>query len=215
MQAAGGEVMPSFGGGGGHEVAQTCTNTTSLTAAYANVINTYSVPRLDFDIEGPILDDSTSNSRRNAALAALQTQNPAVQVEYTLPVAPNGLPSEEMGLLRDAKSKGVKVSVVNLMTMDFGDGESALNNAISAAKATASQLANLYGISVSAAYAMIGLTPIAGKNDDDENFTQANAKTLETFAASNGVAELSFWEMYSFDKKTGYAYSKIFNAITS
>jgi chitinase len=120
-----------------------------------------------------------------------------------------------MGLLRDAKSKGVKVSVVNLMTMDFGDGENALNDSISAAKATASQLASLYGISTSAAYGMIGLTPIAGKNDDDEVFSQSDAKALETFAASNGVAELSFWEMYSFDKKTGYAYSKIFNAITT
>ncbi|WP_279579020.1 glycoside hydrolase family 18 protein [Fodinicola feengrottensis] len=63
------------------------------------------------------------------------------------------------------------------------------------------------------AWKLIGLTPIAGHNDDNENFTQGNATTLEQFAASKGVQELSFWEVDSYDKKVGYAYSKIFNRI--
>src|ERR1700761_8137614 len=61
---------------------------------------------------------------------------------------------------------------------------------------------------------MMGLTPIAGQNDDNEVFSTANASTLESFAASNGVGELSFWEVDGFDKPAGYAYSKIFTAIT-
>lgn len=214
LQAAGGNVIPSFGGAEGGELAQTCTNTASLTAAYANVVNTYGTPRLDFDIEGGVLDDTTSNQRRNSALAALQQQNPAVQVDYTLAVDPTGLPSKELDLLRDAKSKGVKVSVVNLMVMDFYDGQPVLGDALSAARASASQLASLYGISTSAAYAMMGLTPIAGRNDDGAQFSQSDAQQLENFAASNGVAELSFWELQDYDRATGYAYSRIFNAIT-
>jgi chitinase len=214
LQAAGGNVIVSFGGAEGGELAQTCTNTTSLTAAYANVINTYGITRLDFDIEGDVLGDTASNARRDQALAALQAQNPSVQVDYTLGVGPGGLPSGELGVLKDAKSKGVKVSVVNIMTMDFGDGQNALNDAESAAKGTAGQLAGLYGVSTAQAYGMMGLTPIAGKNDDNENFTQANAATLESFAATNGVAELSFWEVDEYDKATGYAYSKVFNKIT-
>jgi len=39
------------------------------------------------------------------------------------------------------------------MTMDFGNGQNPLSDAESAAQATASQLASLYGISTSAAYA--------------------------------------------------------------
>ena len=214
LQAAGGNVIPSFGGAEGGELAQTCTNTASLTAAYANVVNSYGTNRLDFDIEGGVLGDSGSNARRNSALAALQAQNPNVQVDYTLAVDPGGLPSQELGLLQDAKNKGVKVSVVNIMTMDFGNGQNALNDAESAARGTASQLASLYGISTAAAYGRIGLTPIAGKNDDNEVFSQADARTLESFAATNGVAELSFWEVDAYDKATGYAYSRIFNAIT-
>jgi ricin-type beta-trefoil lectin protein len=214
LQAAGGNVIPSFGGAEGGELAQTCTNTSSLTAAYANVVNTYGANRLDFDIEGGVLNDTTSTARRNTALAALQAQNPAVQVDYTLAVAPNGLPNEEMNLLRDAKAKGVRVSVVNLMVMDYFDGQAVINDALSSARATAPQLASLYGISTAAAYGMMGLTPIAGRNDDGAQFSQTDAQTLETFAATNGVQELSFWELQDFDRATGYAYSRIFNKIT-
>lgn len=214
LQNSGGDVIISFGGAAGGELAQTCTSVSDLTSAYANVVNTYHVTRLDFDIEGSTLDDSASNTRRNQALAALQQQDPSVQVDYTLAVAPNGLPSEEMGLLQDAQNNGVKVSVVNLMTMDFGDGENPLNDAESAAQATVGQLDGLYGISDSQAYGMLGLTPIAGQNDDNEYFSQDDASALENFAASNGVAELSFWEVDAYDKATGYAYSKIFNGIT-
>ena len=214
LKSAGGNVIISFGGESGGELAQTCTSVSSLTAAYANVVNTYGVNRLDFDIEGATLGDTASNNRRNQALAALQAQDPSVQVDYTLAVAPNGLPSAELGVLQSAQSYGVKVSVVNIMTMDFGNGQNALADAESAAQATASQLAGLYGISTSQAYARMGLTPIAGQNDDNEYFSQANASTLESFAASNGVQELSFWEVDGYDKPTGYAYSKIFNQIT-
>jgi chitinase len=140
-----------------------------------------------------------------------------VQVDFTLAVAPQGLPTgsgSEYALLQDAKSKGVKVSVVNIMTMDFGAGSNDLADAESAAQGTAGQLASLYGISTSAAYGMMGLTPIAGTNDDGTYFSTANAQSLESFAASNGVAELSFWEVDGYDKPTGYQYSSIFNQIT-
>ncbi len=218
IQAAGGNVIISFGGESGGELAQTCTNVSQLTAAYQNVVNTYGVTRLDFDIEGGTLSDTAATSLRDQALAALQAEDPAVQVDFTLGVSPQGLPTgtgSEYALLQDAKAKGVKVSVVNIMTMDFYDGSNNdLGDAESAAQGTAGQLASLYGISTSAAYAMMGLTPIAGTNDDGSYFSTANAQSLESFAAANGVAELSFWEVDAYDKPTGYQYSSIFNKIT-
>ena len=220
IQAAGGNVIISFGGepdgNNPNEIAQTCTNVSQLTAAYQNVVNTYGVTRLDFDIEGSVLSDTAATSLRDQALAALQAADPAVQVDFTLAVAPNGLPTgtgSEYALLQDAKSKGVKVSLVNIMTMDFGAGSNDLADAESAAQGTASQLASLYGISTSAAYGMMGLTPIAGTNDDGTVFSTANAQSLESFAAANGVQELSFWEVDGYDKPTGYQYSSIFNQI--
>jgi chitinase len=180
-------------------------------------VNTYGVTRLDFDIEGSTLSDTAATSLRDQALAALQAEDPSVQVDFTLAVSPQGLPTgtgSEYALLQDAKAKGVKVSVVNIMTMDFGAGSNDLADAESAAQGTASQLSSLYGISTSAAYGMMGLTPIAGTNDDGTYFSTANAQSLESFAASNGVAELSFWEVDGYDKPTGYQYSSIFNQIT-
>jgi chitinase len=217
IQASGGNVIISFGGASGGELAQTCTNVSQLTAAYQNVVNTYGVTRLDFDIEGGVLSDTAATSLRDQALAALQAEDPSVQVDFTLAVAPQGLPTgtgSEYALLQDAKAKGVKVSIVNIMTMDFGAGSNDLADAESAAQGTAGQLASLYGISTSAAYGMMGLTPIAGTNDDGTVFSTSNASSLESFAASNGVAELSFWEVDGYDKGTGYQYSSIFNQIT-
>ena len=215
LKAAGGDVIISFGGASGGELAQTCTSVSSLTAAYKNVVTTYGITRLDFDIEGDPLDDTASISRRNQALAALQASMPSVEVDYTVPVDPNGIESNVINLLKDAKNKGVKVSLVNIMTMDFGDGENALNDAESAANGLHTQLGSIYtGLSSAQLWNLEGLTVIAGKNDDNENFTQANASTLETFAASKGVQELSFWEVHDYDRATGYKYSAIFNKIT-
>ena len=76
IQASGGNVIISFGGESGGELAQTCTNVSQLTAAYQNVVNTYGVTRLDFDIEGGVLSDTAATTRRDQALAALQAAGP-------------------------------------------------------------------------------------------------------------------------------------------
>jgi chitinase len=219
LQAAGGNVIISSGGAGATELAETCTNVSQLTAAYLNEVNTTGATRLDFDIEDSDLANTAATSVRDQALAALQAQDPAVQVDFTLGVSPSGLPTgngSEYAVLQDAKAKGVKVSTVNIMVMDFGSGQNGLTDAESAAQGAASQLSSLYGISTSGAYAMMGLTPIAGQNDSPDNydFTTGNASTLESFAASNGVQELSFWEVDGYDKGTGYQYSTIFNKIS-
>jgi chitinase len=212
IQNAGGNIAISFGGAEGGELAETCTSVSSLTAAYESVASTYHCFRLDFDIEGNDLNNTAANTRRDQALAQVQRDNPSVQVDYTLPVDPTGLESNAKNLLKDAKAQGVTVSIVNIMTMDFGDGQNALADAESAANATNPQLDSIWG--TSSAWGKMGLTPIAGKNDDNENFTQANASTLETFAAGKGIRELSFWELHQYDKPLNWAYSKIFNKIT-
>ncbi len=212
IENAGGRVAISSGGAEGGELAETCTSVSSLVSAYESIVTTYGCYRLDFDIEGDDLNNTTANARRDSALAQVQAWNSSVQVDYTLPVDPTGLESNAKNLLKDAKSKGVTVSIVNIMTMDFGDGQNALNDAESAANATNGQLDTIWG--TTSAWGKMGLTPIAGHNDDNENFTQGNASTLETFAAGKGIRELAFWEVDGYDKPLGYAYSKIFNKIT-
>jgi chitinase len=214
LQQAGGNVIISFGGESGGELAQTCTSVSSLEAAYAKVVSTYNVTRLDFDIEGSVLNDTSANTRRDQALAELQAADPSVQIDFTVPVDPTGMESNATGMLQGAVNAGVKVNLVNIMTMDFGNGQNPLTDAKSAASASVPQLESIFGVSSTQAWNMLGLTPIAGKNDDDEDFTQSDATSLESFAAANGVQELAFWEVDQYDKPLGYAYSKIFNQIT-
>jgi len=215
LKSAGGNVIISFGGASGGEPAEKCTSVSSLEAEYAKVVSTYGVTRLDFDIEGNDLNNTAANSRRDQALAALQKANPAVQIDYTLPVDPTGMESNALSLLKDSVSKGVKVSTVNIMTMDFGDGENVMKDALSAANASHGQLGKIFtGRTSAQLWNMLGLTPIAGQNDDNENFTQADGNTLESFAKSNGVGVLAFWEVDQFDKPLKFAYTKIFTKIT-
>jgi len=216
LQNAGGNVIISFGGASGGELAITCGDAGSLTNAYRNVLNTYpGVKRLDFDIEGGTLGNKGANSRRNQALAALQKADPSVEVDFTVAVDASGLPGDVFAMLKDAVAKGVKINLVNGMTMDFGDGHNPLNDGKSAVNRMHSQLPTLFpGLSSAQIWGKIGATFIAGKNDDRETFSQSDAQNFETFAANNGIGELSFWEVHDYDRNVNWAYSRIFNKIT-
>ena len=61
---------------------------------------------------------------------------------------------------------------------------------------------------------MMGLTPIAGINDDGTDFSISNARRWRASPRPTASQELSFWEVDGYDKGTGYQYSSIFNKIT-
>src|SRR6185437_11445436 len=143
LRGQGGDIIISFGGAAGTELAQACGSVTSLQAQYQAVLNQYRATQLDFDIEGGEEGDSTTYTRRNAALAALQAANPGLTISFTLPSATTGLESSSIGLLQNAISQGVNISIVNLMTMDYGSADSQMGQeAINAANGLHSQLAN-------------------------------------------------------------------------
>lgn len=49
----------SFGGEAGSELARTCTSVSQLEAAYQQVISAYGVNKIDFDIEGAAIANTT------------------------------------------------------------------------------------------------------------------------------------------------------------
>jgi len=199
LRAIGGDVRISFGGEAGEELALTCSSASQLEAAYQQVISAYHVTKVDFDVEGTALADTAANALRDQALAALQRKD-NLQVSFTLPVIPSGLNADDMSLLTGAVQAGVRISAVDIMTMDYGDGvapdPSGMmgNYAVQAVTAADAQLAGLLGISGDAAWSKIAVTPMIGVNDiTDEIFTLANARQLEAFAASKHLAWLSMW----------------------
>jgi len=192
LRAIGGDVIISFGGAGGQELALTCGSVSSLQSQYQAVINKYNVKALDFDVEGPALDNTNANDRRNAALAALQTANPGLIISYTLPVGKGGLEQNSINLLQNAQVHAVNVNVVNIMTMDYANDNSDMGaNAISASNGTISQL-QAHGMP-----SALGITPMIGLNDTaPETFTLSNASAVRGYADSNSrVTRITFWSV--------------------
>ncbi|WP_083976020.1 ricin-type beta-trefoil lectin domain protein [Kitasatospora azatica] len=235
LRAAGGDVIASFGGAAGTELGQACTSVSALEAQYQRVVDTLNLTRIDLDIEGAALNDTTANDRRNQALAALQQQYAAagrtLAVDYTLPVNPTGLESNSLSLLNNAKSRGLNVNLVNIMTMDYGATLDMGKAATDAATALLGQLGQIWtGKSSAQLWAMEGNTPMIGVNDStNEVFSTANASTLESFAAANGIQELAFWALgrdqacastgtlsdtCSGTPQSQYQFTRTFNALT-
>lgn len=192
-QSEGATMIVSSGGAAGEPLAWTCTDQSSINAGYQKILSSYGVHSLDFDIEGAAIADTAAAARQMSAMKTLEASNPGFTFSVTLPVLPNGLTSDGVNILQAAKNAGVKINVVNIMTMDYYQGNQDMGQAaISAAQATLSQMQS---VDPSYTYANVGITPMIGTNDDGSTFTLANASTVESWAASNGIGRLSFWSM--------------------
>ncbi|SNQ46253.1 Cellulose-binding family II (fragment) [Frankia canadensis] len=206
LRALGGEPRVSFGGANGIELGQACTSATDLAAAYGEVISTYALTRVDFDIEGAATADTAASTRRAQAIASLQRDAAAagrtLDVSFTLPVLPTGLTQDGVNLLANAKANGVNVNTVNVMAMDFGDGVAPNpagrmgQYAIDAATATQAQIRGVFGLSDADAWHRLAVTPMIGVNDvATEVFTVADARQLAAFAAQHDLAWLAMWSL--------------------
>jgi chitinase len=204
-KAKGVQVVLSFGGQGGLDLARTCTNLTSLTAAYQSAITRFKVTRIDFDIEGDAIDPTaqkTQIARRFSAIRALEKANPSLVVSLTIPTGPSGLEPSGLTLLKTAKSTATRIDAVNIMAMDYGSPVSDMGaTAISAAKGALSQIKTVVSTWT---YAKLGITPMIGRNDSPgEVLTIAQAKNLLAWAKTNGVGWLAFWSLNRDQQCTG------------
>lgn len=196
LRSKGGDVIVSFGGFVGPELALSILDPIQLQKAYQMVIDTYSLSYIDFDIEGTAVVDVASNTRRAQALSALQAANPGLKVSFTFPVTPTGLDQNCLNALSILNQAGVVVDVVNIMAMDYqyvqpvgsmSMGQYAINAAIS----TNDQIHSL-GIQ-----ATIGVTPMIGQNDiANEIFQISDAQQLVEFAqGTSWVTFLGYWSL--------------------
>lgn len=204
LRAMGGDVMASFGGAGGVELAQICTDVDELAAQYQSVIDLYGITRLDFDIEGDDIREPEAIERRSQAIAMIQSNALAngsdVFVSFTLPVQPTGLTTEGIAVLASAIEYGVRIDVVNIMTMNFGQQfpvDQMGANTIQAAESLFAQLQELYPDKTEAElWMMIGLTPMIGINDRPTQFFQlTDAELVTDFALEKGIRSLSMWSL--------------------
>ncbi|WP_031515899.1 chitinase [Streptomyces sp. NRRL F-5123] len=191
-KSEGASVIISSGGASGLPLAWTCSTQSSIVSGYQALINDYGVTQLDFDIEGAAIADTAAAARQMQAMKTLKASNPNLQFSVTLPVLASGLTGDGVNIIKAAKTAGVKIDVVNIMTMDYysGTGTEMGQGSVAAAQAT---LGQMQSVDAGYTYANLGITPMIGKNDDGSTFTLADAQTVESFAEQHGVGRLAFW----------------------
>jgi len=208
IQAAGGNVIPSFGGYSadttGTDIADSCSSVSAIAQVYESVITTYHVPRIDLDIEANSLTNTAGINRRNEAVAQTEAWAAAhghkIQFSYTMPSTTTGMTSSEEAVIQNAIADGATISVVNLMTFDYyiGTKQNMATDTKTAAASGHSQLQALFpGKTSRQLWHMIGITEMPGIDDfgPDETFTKTNAKTVLSWAMRHGISTLSFWAL--------------------
>lgn len=203
LQAEGGDVSISFGGytvdTDATDLGAQCSSASAMAAQVENVVTSFNVNHLDFDIESNEQTDPADLALTAQALDQVRSwasgEGINLTISYTIPILPTGFTSEGEGVLTTALANGFTPNIVNIMTMDYGTSGTEMGTAANQAlDSAAGQLESIYGISQSAAYAMLGNTPMIGQNDSSgEIFTLADAATVESYAAQRGIAWLSFW----------------------
>jgi hypothetical protein len=208
LQAAGGNVIPSFGGytadTTGTELADSCSSVSGIAQVFESLITTYHVPRIDLDVEGDSINNAAGINRRNEAIAETERWAAAhhyrIQFSYTLPTFPTGLTAAGLAVLQNAVADGARISVVNLLTFDYflGTAQDMVADTESAAAGLFGQLQSVYpGYSQRQLWHMIGVTEMPGIDDfgTDETFSTADAVTILKWARSMGIGTLSFWAL--------------------
>src|SRR3954463_16490834 len=167
LRSAGGDVMVSLGGQANDQLAVACTDTDDLTGAYRGVVERDDLsaihpdgrgragadqPAIARDVGGTAAAAQPAASRRAEALATVQREREAdgspLAVWLTVPVAPTGLTTEAVDLVRTTLAGGVELTGVNVMTMDYGDAKPASQSMMAATeqaiRSTVAQVRDLY-----------------------------------------------------------------------
>jgi hypothetical protein len=208
IQAAGGNVIPSFGGYTADttdtEIADSCTSVQAIAEAYESLITTYHVSRIDMDVEGNSVTNTAGIDRRNKAIALTEgwadKHHQQIQFSYTIPSTATGLTATGLAVLQNAIANGARIDTVNLLTFDYyyGTPQDMLADTESAGAGLFSQLQTLYpGVSARRLWHMVGVTEMPGIDDfgADETFTTADAVPLLQWADQQGIGFLSFWAL--------------------
>ena len=213
LRKLGGNVIPSFGGYSadtfgahdhGTEIADSCTSVPKIAAVYEQVVEELRVTRLDMDVESNAETYPAGINRRDEAIAIAQRwaarHGIRLQIQFTLPVEPDGLESAGVSVLRNAIADGVRVSSVNIMVFDYYLPHEGVMNmsktAIKAANATHAELVKLYPqLSSRQIWRMEAMTMLPGISDfgKDETTTVHDARVMRAFEQRKHMNFLSIW----------------------
>ncbi|MEV3970416.1 ricin-type beta-trefoil lectin domain protein [Streptomyces sp. NPDC050698] len=193
VRAAGGDVIPSFGGWSGNKLESSCGSAGELAAAYQKVINAYGLKAIDIDIEAAAYDSPTVQQRTVDALKTVKANHPGIKVYITFGAGQNG---PDSSLISKAAASGLTVDSWTIMPFNFGGaGQDMGQLSVRAAEGLKTAVKNAYGYTDDQAYRHTGISSMNGITDNGETVTVADFRTILGYARQRHLARLTFWSV--------------------
>ncbi|MGW6196069.1 cellulose binding domain-containing protein [Kribbella sp. NPDC055110] len=195
IRAAGGDLVPSFGGWSGNKLGPNCSTPEALAGAYQQVINAYGLKAIDIDIENSDeFENEAVQDRILNALKIVKQSNPGIQTIVTFGTSTTGPTYYGNRLIDRSKELGANIDVFTLMPFDFGSSN-IYNDTVGASQGLNNKLKATFGWSTAEAYAHQGISGMNGLSDQQELTSTATWQNITNWAKSNGLSRLAFWSV--------------------
>lgn len=194
IRAAGGDVVPSFGGWQGSKLGANCSSASALAGALQKVIDAYGLKAVDMDIENT--DEFENEAVQAKILTALKTvkaNNPGLRTIVTFGTSTTGPTYYGNRLIEQAQSLNANIDVFTIMPFDFGGGSDMYGNTVNAAEGLKAKLKSAFGWDDATAYSHIGISGMNGLSDQQENTTPAIWQQIRDWANAHHIARLAYW----------------------
>ncbi|WP_158880464.1 cellulose binding domain-containing protein [Amycolatopsis anabasis] len=195
IRAAGGDVIPSIGGWAGRKLGETCTDATSLAAAYQKVIDAYRLKAIDIDIENTEVENPAVRQRVVDALKIVKQKNPGIKEYLTFGTFQSGPSAAGNDLIDKAAAAGLAVDGFVIMPFNFNGPADMGQASIKAAEALKNKVKSAYRITDDAAYRIIGISSMNGKTDQNETVTPDHYRAMLGYAQQHHIARFTFWAL--------------------
>ncbi|RSM41846.1 chitinase [Amycolatopsis balhimycina DSM 5908] len=196
IKAAGGQVIPSFGGWSGTKLGPACSTSAALAGAYQQVINAYGLKAIDIDIENSDeFENEAVQDRILGALKIVKQNNPGIQTILTFGTSTTGPNYYGNRLIDQSKALGANVDIYTIMPFDFGGGADMYASTVSAANGLRDKLKSTFGWSDATAYGHLGISGMNGLSDQQELTSLPAWTQITNWAKTNKLARLAFWSV--------------------
>ena len=196
IKAAGGQVVPSFGGWQGSKLGPACADSAALAGAYQKVIDAYGLTAIDIDIENTDeFENADVQDRILGALKIIKANNSGVKTILTFGTSTTGPNTWGERLIDQAKALDAGVDIFTIMPFDFGGGADMYASTVSAANGLRDKLKSTFGWSDAEAYSHLGISGMNGLSDQQETTSLDTWTKIRDWANSNAIGRLSFWSV--------------------
>lgn len=203
LRDKGGDYAISIGGQLGDAPWVVTQNQDMLEKFYNEVIENYSLKRMDLDIEESN-QDHAQNIVNARAIKNIQDKT-NIEITLTIPIMPSGWEQKQINIITAYLDAGIDIKLINSMTMCYGTGvnsdEDYGSASVRAITNSVKQLKDIYSnygilLSTDQAYLKTGATfSIGYESNLYPVFTTSMASTIVEDAKKHRYGLVSMWSM--------------------